>query len=66
VSWNFTTELAIQHQRRNRRFSVSIFEEGGRVGLKCSLLSYFRVGDNPTPELQDWGESELETRIGLL
>jgi hypothetical protein len=23
-------------------------EEGGRLGLKCLLLSYFRVGDNPT------------------
>jgi hypothetical protein len=29
-----------------RRFSVSILEEGGRLGLKCLLLSYFRVGDN--------------------
>jgi hypothetical protein len=28
-----------------RRFSVSILEEGGRLGLKCLLLSYFRVGD---------------------
>jgi hypothetical protein len=31
-----------------RRFSVSILEEGGRLGLKCLLLSYFRVGHNPT------------------
>ena len=30
-----------------RRFSVSILEKGGRLGLKCLLLSYFRVGDNP-------------------
>jgi hypothetical protein len=30
-----------------RRLSVSILEEGGRLGLKCLLLSYFRVGDNP-------------------
>ena len=22
-----------------------MFEEGGRLGLKCLLLSYFRVGD---------------------
>jgi hypothetical protein len=29
------------------RFSVSILEEGGRLGLKCLLLSYFRVGDFP-------------------
>ena len=36
-----------------RRFSVSILEEGGHLGLKCLLLSYFRVGDrNP----QDWAE----------
>jgi hypothetical protein len=28
-----------------RRFLVSILEEGGRHGLKCLLLSYFRVGD---------------------
>jgi hypothetical protein len=28
-----------------RRCSVSIFEEGSRLGLKCLLLSYFRVGD---------------------
>jgi hypothetical protein len=27
------------------RLSVSILEEGGRLGLKCLLLSYFRVGD---------------------
>jgi hypothetical protein len=27
------------------RFSVSILEEGGRLGLKCLLLSYFRMGD---------------------
>ena len=27
------------------RVSVSILEEGGRLGLKCLLLSYFRVGD---------------------
>jgi hypothetical protein len=33
-----------------RRFSVSILEEGGRLGLKCLLLSYFRVGDHP-PEI---------------
>jgi hypothetical protein len=26
--------------------SVSILEEGGRLGLKCLLLSHFRVGDN--------------------
>jgi hypothetical protein len=26
--------------------SLSISEEGGRLGLKCLLLSYFRVGDN--------------------
>jgi hypothetical protein len=26
--------------------SVSILEEGGRLGLKCLLLSYFRVGDH--------------------
>jgi hypothetical protein len=25
--------------------SLSISEEGGRLGLKCLLLSYFRVGD---------------------
>jgi hypothetical protein len=25
--------------------AVSILEEGGRLGLKCLLLSYFRVGD---------------------
>jgi hypothetical protein len=30
-----------------RRFSVSILEEGGRLGLKCLLLSYFRVADKP-------------------
>ena len=28
-----------------RALSVSILEEGGRLGLKCLLLSYFRVGD---------------------
>jgi hypothetical protein len=28
------------------RFWVSILEEGGRVGLKCLLLSYFRIGDS--------------------
>ena len=28
------------------RFSVSILEEGGRLGLKCLLLSYFRVADD--------------------
>jgi hypothetical protein len=33
---------------RHGRFSVSILEEGGRLGLKCLLLSYFRVGDNPS------------------
>ena len=33
--------------RSHRRLSVSILEEGGRLGLKCLLLSYFRVGDNP-------------------
>jgi hypothetical protein len=30
------------------RLSVSILEEGGRPGLKCFLLSYFRVGDDTT------------------
>jgi hypothetical protein len=30
---------------RHGRFSVSILEEGGRLGLKCLLLSYFRVVD---------------------
>ena len=30
-----------------RRFSVSILEGGGRLSVKCLLLSYFRVGDNP-------------------
>jgi hypothetical protein len=29
------------------RFSIPILEEGGRLGLKYLLLSYFRVGDNP-------------------
>jgi hypothetical protein len=28
------------------RFSVPILEEGGRLGLKYLLLSYFRVADN--------------------
>jgi hypothetical protein len=27
------------------RFSIPILEEGGRLGLKYLLLSYFRVGD---------------------
>ena len=35
------------------RLSVSILEEGGRLGLKCLLLSYFRVGDN-TPGAQTY------------
>jgi len=35
-------------QMTRRAFSVSILEEGGRFGLKCLLLSYFRVGDDPT------------------
>ena len=30
------------------RFSVSILEEGAPLGLKCLLLSYFRVDDHPT------------------
>ena len=38
--------LLIMDSDRLWRFSVSIFEEGGRLGLKCLLLSYFRVGDN--------------------
>ena len=29
-------------------FSVSILKKGRRLGLKCLLLSYFRVGDDPT------------------
>jgi hypothetical protein len=29
------------------RRSVSISEEGGRLGLKCLLLSCNRVGDDP-------------------
>jgi hypothetical protein len=29
-----------------RRLSVSILEEAGRLGLKCLLLSYFRMGDD--------------------
>ncbi|HMD21027.1 MAG TPA: hypothetical protein VKH40_11930, partial [Alloacidobacterium sp.] len=34
----------------NRRaFLVSILGEGGRLGLKCLLLSYFRVGDDTEP-----------------
>ena len=28
-----------------RAFSVTILEEGGRLGLRCLRLSYFRVGD---------------------
>jgi hypothetical protein len=32
-----------QNDRTLGRFSVSILEEGGRVGLKCLLLSSFRV-----------------------
>jgi hypothetical protein len=34
--------------RRHQRLSVSILEEGGRLGLKCLLMRYFRMGDNPT------------------
>ena len=44
--------ILVSFQRRDtgtlRRFSVSILEEGGRLGLKCLLLSYFRMGDHPT------------------
>jgi hypothetical protein len=38
---------------RHARFSVSIFEEGSRLGLKCLLLSYFRVGDDS--EVREFG-----------
>ena len=41
----FKTELDWLVGMSHRRFSVSIFEEGGRLGLKCLLLSYFRIGD---------------------
>ena len=34
------------NQKTLRRFSIAILEEGGRLGLKCLLLSYFRVGDH--------------------
>jgi hypothetical protein len=44
----------LEHWRRNRRLSVSILEEAGRRGLKCLLLSYFRVGDNPTGTPKSW------------
>ena len=40
-------KLVIMDSDRLRRFSVSILDEGGRLGLKCLLLSYFRVGDHP-------------------
>jgi hypothetical protein len=49
----------------HRRLSVSILEEGGRLDLKCLLLSYFRVGDHPTGTLKtDRGEGG--TRLGLI
>jgi hypothetical protein len=42
--------IEINHDRRGgywteARFSISILGEGGRLGLKCLHLSYFRVGD---------------------
>jgi hypothetical protein len=37
-----------QNDRTLGRLSVSILEEGGPLGPKCLLLSYFRVGDNST------------------
>jgi hypothetical protein len=33
-------------------------EKGGRLGLKCLLLSYFRVGDHPPPSIR------LDERMG--
>ena len=51
-----------------RRFSVSILEEGGRLGLKCLLLSYFRVGDKNKPQaprsLRQWLASSFAAGIG--
>jgi hypothetical protein len=41
------TELDWLVDMSHRRLSVSILEEAGRLGLKCLLLSYFRVGHNP-------------------
>jgi hypothetical protein len=37
--------IAISDYRTLVRFSVSILEESGRLGLKCLLFSDFRVGD---------------------
>jgi hypothetical protein len=39
------TELDKPVGMSHRHFSVSILEEGGRLGLKCLLLSDFRVVD---------------------
>ena len=57
-----------------RRFSVSILEDGSRLGLKCLLLSYFRIGDHPElPEKQYCSSGlncsvvgRLSTRINVL
>ena len=32
---------------RNNKPTVPRLDEGGRLGLKCLLLSYFRVGHQP-------------------
>jgi hypothetical protein len=40
------------YRRRLARLSVSILEEGGRLGLKCLLLSSVRIGNNSGVDLQ--------------
>jgi hypothetical protein len=55
----------------NRKKTISAFfgiylEKGGRLGLKCLLLSYFRVGDHPPGTHKTVRESELETCLRLI
>jgi hypothetical protein len=48
---------------RNADAFFSIYlEKGGRLGLKCLLLSYFRVGDHATGT-QRTDDTELDERI---
>jgi hypothetical protein len=59
VNWRLQGNALIdpvdgRHYFREARFSVPILEEGGRLGLKYLLLSYFRVGDNPTGTKENW------------
>jgi hypothetical protein len=45
--------------------SLSISEEGGRLGLKCLLLSYFRIGDYPTAKHNSESLLDLDGCRGL-